>query len=414
MKKPSNAFASLIALAGITAFAPAQADVGSDIAARLSELYNLTPKDCGSASKPAFLCSGVLLRATTPSTAYQFYSISPAAQAKGGVSMSYLRKDAKFQNLAFGLTSGFIFDEILANPVDHLQVLCVYPLDGATDRRTGGGCTDYARTTATENYCDLSGVLTAEQWVARFRNTLDADEARRRGAQCSFDVRDNKNAGTADAFYQAIRATSLVPEVKFNGSNFQENEVVVAPWKVSAPQSPAIAAAFHVNAAGLEGARLYQVQWFQATRQFLPVISLALPQTAQQDAKFSFARGSQAIQEVVQADACTRYVQSATWVTRFDAGFNKQIASLELVPTDCGRRILQAQTDNFMNELVASHYLQPEWINNTDNKTDKIASMRRQLVCNIVTARSRASWSLEPSRPLVTHAQSLAKNCDNA
>ena len=66
----------------------AQADRGNDVVARLNQLYNDTRQDCGGPSKPAFLCSGVLFRATWPSTDYMFYSISPKSQKSGGVSAS--------------------------------------------------------------------------------------------------------------------------------------------------------------------------------------------------------------------------------------------------------------------------------------------------------------------------------------
>ena len=98
--------------------------------------------------KPAFLCSGVLFRATWPSTDYMFYSISPKSQKSGGVSASYLRKDAKYRKLAYGLKSGFIFDTIFGNPKDHqdYSVLCSFPIDAATDDRAQQGCTDSRRT----------------------------------------------------------------------------------------------------------------------------------------------------------------------------------------------------------------------------------------------------------------------------
>jgi len=413
MKIQTTQLASLIALAAISTLSPAQADVGSDVAKRLTDLYNATPKDCGKSSSPAFLCSGVLLRAVKPSTARQFYSINPAAVARGGVSASYLRKDAKFQHMAFGMTSGFIFEEILKNPKDHINVLCAFPLDAGTDARTTGSCGDSSFTTSAEDYCDRMGITTAEQWVALFKKNPPTDLNVQRGATCGFDVRNEKNVGTAEAFYQMIRATSMVPAEKFAGQKYQENEVLIAPWRYDAPNAPAVSASFHVGPDGLEGARLYQIQWFQATKRFMPVISLALPQTPQQDAAFTFVADNQAIFQVTQADACPKYVQSAKWVKRFDARFNKEIFSLDVTPTDCGRRILSEQTNNFLNELVANYYLQPEWINNPDNKTNKVNSMRRQLVCNITTARAKTTWTLEPSRPYTTHANSVAQGCDN-
>jgi len=411
----------LFLLASATSLLPisrAHADIGSDTVELLKLMYNDTRKDCGGASQPAFMCSGILLRATQPSTAYPFYSISPASSSRGSVSASYLRKDAKFQKMAFAMTSGFIFDQVLDNPEAHedYKALCAFPLDGATDGRpTLAGCGDYVRSNAgdvKEDYCDRMGIFTAEQWVNRY---FDANGGYKfeAGHYCAFDISPS-NPKAAQAFYENIRAQGMVSgSQKFNGYMFQENEVLLAPWKVDAPRSPSITALFYIGQEGLPGALISQVQWFQATGQTLPAISMTLPQTAQEDVRFAYESGKQALYPTTEANACAKYVQSAKWIKRYDPGFKKDIMSLEIFPTACGRQTQPTQTNNFFNELVAAYYLNPEWINNPDNKATPISSMRRQLACVMSVARSKSSWMLEPARPYTSHEKSVAAGCNN-
>ncbi len=213
MNGSRSTFLYLLAAAGLALTPAAQADQGNDVVARLNQLYSDTRQDCGGPSKPAFLCSGVLFRATWPSTDYMFYSISPKSQKSGGVSASYLRKDAKYRKLAYGLKSGFIFDTIFGNPKDHQDyaVLCSFPIDAATDDRAQQGCTDSRRTpNSVEKSCQDINVSTAEQWAANYRQNR-GDHSR----QCSFDVRDERNTAAGPAFYQSIRAMAQIADESF-------------------------------------------------------------------------------------------------------------------------------------------------------------------------------------------------------
>ncbi|HEY0332378.1 MAG TPA: DUF2599 domain-containing protein [Stenotrophomonas sp.] len=402
--------AGLIAVAGAAHFGPAQAANGAETAKLLNLMYQDTRQDCGSTSRPAFLCSGVLLRGTTPSTAYQFYSVSPVNQARGGVSASYLRKDAKFKQLAFGYKSGFIFDSVLDNPGDHVdyKVLCAYPLDAASSDRQKNGCGDSSRTAAREDFCDQLGIRTAEKWLELYRKSGSLAHS----AQCAFDVRQGKAVGTAKMFYENIRAMALLGDTSFN----ENNELVLAPWTIDVPRSPSILASFFTDEAGVEGARLSQIQWYIASKstQVLPAIHMKLPQTQQQDAKFTYAEAKQAIRPVAQANQCTSYTQSAKWVKFTSARYPKGIQSLVVAPSDCGRKIPNSQIPNFVNKLVAAYYLTPEWANNPSTRQDSIDVVRRQLTCHLTLGRNLSAWSIEPARPLATQQLTNAGACNNS
>jgi len=386
-------------------------DAGPSAAQWFNDLYANTRQHCGGASRPAYLCSGVLLRSTAPTTAYQFYSVSPMSLASGGVSVSYLRKDAKFASFYAGRTSGFVFDNhgfdvrYTSRP---LQARCFFPIDGASLRRKDGGCGDYELSAAVETFCDRMGVTTAERWLDLYLS----DSRYPQGTQCGFDMSEG-NPMRARHFYEGLRAEGMLAGVStFVPNDSQENELVVRPWDTAVPSSIPVAASFYTDESGLPGARLNQIQWYQATGQVLPAVRLDMPATAQDDARFAYEWRDQAIQPLHQQSACPRYVETAQWKVRTDARTGRGIASLELVPTSCGRRADTSQNNNFFNELVAGYYLSPEWINNKHNPRGNIQSMRRQLDCHLRSARQEAVWSLEPSRPDATIGQAMAAACD--
>jgi len=403
-----TSLAGLIALAGFSPFAPAQADVGSETAELLNLMYQDTRQDCGAPSRPAFLCSGVLLRGTTPSTAYQFYSISPNNKTRGGVSASYLRKDAKFKQLAYGYKSGFIFDTVLDNPADHVdyKVLCAFAIDAATDYRTQNGCGDSSRTTAKENFCDQMGITTAEQWLTLYRKAGESHSQ-----QCAFDVGQGRGL-TANAFYQSLRAMALIGSESFN----EDNEVILAPWTIDVPRSPSILASFYVDDSGVEGARLSQIQWYTASKstQVLPAIQMKLPQTPAEDAKFIYDEMSQAIYPTTEADQCTSFTGGVKWATYTDARLGgRKVNSMQVTLNDCTRKLSDAQLNNFVNKLVSTQYLKPEWSADPKVGRNSVASVRQQLQCYLATARNLAVWGVEPSRPYLTKEKTLANGCNN-
>jgi hypothetical protein len=68
-------FAEGPAAAAVESQAAEQPHTASD----MSHLYRDTPKDCGGATRPAFLCSGIILRVTRPGD-YHAWEPSPASQ----------------------------------------------------------------------------------------------------------------------------------------------------------------------------------------------------------------------------------------------------------------------------------------------------------------------------------------------
>ena len=406
MKKATALLAFTAATVVTLGISPAQAGLGDDVVTKMYRLYNDTRKSCGSA--PAWECSGLVMRALDPHLEFGPWSISPTARESGGVSASYLRKDARFKTLAWNLESGIVLDAIADNPQDHVDytVLCSFPIDAGSNYRLGNGCAD-SKATADhiERLCHEKHVMTAEQWLADYK-AVGRDNSK----QCAFDVNAKRKDLAATAFYESLRATGLLAR---ESDASIHNELRIALWNEKPPQEPSILAAFFVNGGGLYGARLYQLQYWYHTHQLLPVVYIQLPQTSASDARFSYRPDDQVIYPTTEKNACPKYIESATWISRYDLGFKKNIWSLSIVPTPCGRAIGPGQTNNFFNELVTFYWNYDHWKGNTDNPDKNIAGMRRQLVCHFQIARTKDKWNLEPSRPDVTNEESLKQGCNN-
>ena len=113
----------------------------ADTARALANRYQDTRENCGKASSPAFLCNGVIFRATIPSDDYNSWDPSPASVKSGGTSFSYLRKDAKFSRLVRYENNGYVLFPIQELPTGKsaYNVLCSFPMDGGTDSRIDKG-----------------------------------------------------------------------------------------------------------------------------------------------------------------------------------------------------------------------------------------------------------------------------------
>ncbi len=259
----------------------AHADLGTDTAKAMQAAYNATPQHCE--GRPAYGCSGILLRVTKPSDKYFTWNNNPKAVEKGGISFSYLRADAPITALAESARSGYSLAPVLQRPAGTMKYrpLCAYPTDGDTWTRDKAGCGDNAQTPdIKEDRCDKVGINTAEQWVNHYRNSPQpyAPDAwkgnpdQRYIAQCGFDVRDKAGTQNADNFYQALRVMQLM-----NDRPFAWNEVIVTAWDESRFKELPIQSFFHIEGrGGLGDAQMVQKQWHDQTGKFIPVIAIRL------------------------------------------------------------------------------------------------------------------------------------------
>ncbi|MBC3376798.1 DUF2599 domain-containing protein [Pseudomonas sp. SWRI92] len=374
---------------------------GAQVARDLEALYNDTPVDCGTASMPSFLCSGVIFRATIPSAAYKSWAPSPAAVASGGFSFSYLRVDAEFRRLVRDENNGFIIYPPLFAPVGRQKVaiLCMFPVDGATNIRTENGCGVAQGAQSNSDLCHRQGIYTAQQWYDK--RVVDGFSAL---SQCGFNVKDDANEKATVSFNEAIKAMSLGD----NGTIHQQNEMrlATAAWNVNRPETLPIKAFFYLPG-GLADAQYDQKDYFATTNVLVPVIAMTLPGTRAQDASFVFNEADQAIE---MANPMDGYINYAQWIKRYDPGTRKEEWSLSVVPTQRGRMATAESTGAVYAELTERYGDDPRWAYKDVNK--EADGMRRQLVCHFAIARNKPEWNMEPFRRYVSHDAAVAADCN--
>ncbi|WP_213940866.1 hypothetical protein [Pseudomonas sp. dw_612] len=291
MKKIMALLIALI-ISGCATYSPIEgpgrytsADSGPDIVRHLTNRYNDRASMCrNSPSAPAFLCSGVLIRGTSYSTEYHVWDPNPAGN---GVSFSYLRTDAKYDNLAYDYNTGFIFYPIFYAPAGKFdpEILCFFPVDGATSNRPDQGCGQTPGIIASRE-CQAQGINTAAQYVAHFNASPSKYQY-----LCGFNVRDELNAGATTAFNEGIKAEGLVGTYAFK----TQNEIRMAKWAPNLGTTVPIEAFFYLNDTGKVGAQYNQRDFKTQTGIWVPMIKLTLPQTPASDAVFQFIAADQAI-----------------------------------------------------------------------------------------------------------------------
>ena len=255
---------------------------GVETAINLNNRYNDTRDICED-GKPAYDCDGVLIRATENGN-FDPWNPSNSAITLGGVSFSYMRKDA-FVTTVYR-NSGFTFfaqqDAIKQNK--EVDYLCIYPYDAwtAQPRRPDAGCgfqPKSAQSSTDLSTCVQVNAETVEGWYA-FTSTLT-----RQQDQCSLSTQDPGQF-----------ATSLKVRAK-RPANMPDawNEILAKVWEQNIPGQLPLESFFYKNAAGLAEAKAYQQKYAARTGGgWLPIIKLDL--TNMNSTPFSYTPADQAIQ----------------------------------------------------------------------------------------------------------------------
>lgn len=265
-----------------------QESPGESVERHLAERYNDTRANCGAVSQPAFLCNGVIFRGTAFSNSYHSWDNSLLSHQKGAVSFSYLRKDSRYNKLAYGYVNGYIFLPVFyANGKLTPQVLCAFPIDAATNNRTGTGCGDYPGV-AGSGPCQSQNIYNASAWIAHYTAGNNSHTH-----QCGFDVRDALDAGATTAFTATLQAMLLIGIESFH----TQNELRLAVWPDGQGHNLPLEAFFYLNdsARGRTNAQNDQRDFKQTTGLGAPVISLWLPKVAGGDATFKYLASDQVI-----------------------------------------------------------------------------------------------------------------------
>lgn len=325
---------------------------GAEAAAQLTRWYNRTDKDCGTVTRPSFLCSGVMIRATETNPQFLPWDPSSGSIASGGVSFSWLRKDNSFSQMVFSYRNGFIFYPSFDTPPGknaNIQTLCAFPHDGATNPRPQQGCGAHPNSLSNSSPCNEQGINTAELWIGRFNAAQNKYQD-----QCGWNVREGQ-PNSADRFYQNIRARGLMQPANWA----VQNELRLATWPTGSGATLPIQSFFYVKGSnGLDKARNDQSRYYQKYEQFVPIIQITLPASKGGTASFAYNEGDQGtipapgtitFESVPLADGLKELVQpTATFKT------SKKFAIKEKGTILTGH-YLAIGDDNDNNDLVVLH-----------------------------------------------------------
>lgn len=255
--------------------------VGVNVATRLNNRYADTREKCDN-GMPAYYCSGVVLRGTQNGN-FDPWNPSTAALALGGVSFSYLRKDAHISDVYRNSGYTVLSQQEALGKNKGLDYLCVYAYDAWTAQpdRPDAGCGFQPRAAQAPDpsTCSQVDAVTGPGWYA-FTRTLAKQQD-----QCSLSTQD------PEQFMTSVKVRSNRPD------NMPDawNEVLVKAWDQNTPNALPLEAFFYKNSSGLAEARAYQQKY--ATRTgggWLPIIRLDLARLS--DAPFSYSPTDQSIQ----------------------------------------------------------------------------------------------------------------------
>ncbi|URL59214.1 hypothetical protein IM816_03610 [Luteibacter flocculans] len=257
--------------------------------AELNKWYSNTTANCGSATRPAFLCSGVLMRQVETSDAYLSWDPSSNAIAKGGISFSWIRADSNFPT--FWKPNGFIFypDFEIPSGKFHPAILCAFPFDGNSWERTENGCGQH-RADSRSRPCDVLGITTATAWIDNYY--MPGAGGNIHAHQCGWNVREGQPT-TADRFQQNILARANLKVSEWN----YWNELVLGTWRAGTGGTLPIHSFFYKNgdAQALTKARSDQTRYFNLYGLGLPIFRVTLPTESTGRAQFSYVAADQAV-----------------------------------------------------------------------------------------------------------------------
>lgn len=260
-------------------------NLGDEVQQELTRRYDDVRFDCGHPTKPAFLCSGIIIRGTTYSEAYHSWDPSPASEESGGVSFSYLRQDANFY---VRYNNGYIFTSY-DHAVDKLKpaVLCGFPIDGNTNSRPEAGCGQF-RNDLRSAPCQSLGVNTAAAWLANF------DLVTLSGV-CGFDLKQSLGAEATTAFDAMLKAKVVLAPPLDN--NYVLNELRLQVWPKGVGAQLPIEAFFYIfgSEKGRKDAQSDQLDFKAVTGISVPVIIVKPSRMADGRASFLYLASDQAV-----------------------------------------------------------------------------------------------------------------------
>ncbi|CAI3952536.1 unnamed protein product [Commensalibacter communis] len=284
------------ALFGAVFSLEAAQNASANIADDLNVNYNKIVEDCGTANRPAFLCSGSLIRFTSTNKKYHTWDPSPYSIGTGGVSFMYIRKDIPVQLFFQGKTSGILYYPSMLKPSSkgRAEVACAFPTDAWTGGRSNSGC----GRPDNNNMCQDMGINTEDAWYKDFmsRPYNPPDVSTRLQYQCAFDMRIGVQ-NTAAAFNENLKAIKMHTDI---GYGYNEIMIKTPPTDggghVISPEKLPIQAFFYTvqyGRSGLEDAQYFQRDFYNVTARVVPIVKVNIDDP--QNISFSYNEEDRAV-----------------------------------------------------------------------------------------------------------------------
>jgi hypothetical protein len=276
-----------------------QAMSGQALVTDLNNKYTSGISQCSS-GRPAYYCSGVLLRAVDYSTFFKFWDYGSAATELGSVAFTYIRSDVESTTLNGNRKSGFILkDQTSALAADKaLNLRCIFPfptesLDVRADHGCGFAPKEEQLNADLANCAKLAvPATTAAAWLKNFTEHGSLPKN-----QCSLST------VVAAQFKASLEAHRLVSAAW----TAKPMEVLVETWDESKPEKLPIEALFYEASAPtkLADAQKFQRDYYLATSLYVPIVKLNL--TAPDRNVFSFSTLDQVYGQVVAEQLNARF-----------------------------------------------------------------------------------------------------------
>lgn len=336
---------------------------GKEVLAQIQAQYDNKVADCANPANPkdpypAYGCSGVMLRATETSPAFEPWDPSPASIAKGAQSFTWIRADFNIGRLAYTYNHGFVIYPERQSPTGLLATTtyCASPTDAdSVNRPDLNGCGENTYFRQISKPCEQQApvIATAEAWVAHFAKYEENTRA-----TCLFDLRPGTTSRAA-RFQEIIKA-----KAKLTGSSWTiQNEFRIETWPVGSGATVPLLAFFYVHGSqqGLEDTQTDQKRMYELYGRCIPIIGVTFPTSGTGRATFELNDADQAI-PTAKCDVDIRKLQpsvpeasgdNGTLLT-FDDYYSKDTISV-VVPVYPGMTSGQTILVRFEGRAVVYH-----------------------------------------------------------
>lgn len=265
-----------------TLFSSLECDI--DYAKRIEDRFYDKRTECfnrNNAKKPAYQCSGILIRGVKDGHS-PAWRMKPGNAQRTSFSVAFLREDTPFDSMPFNYNTGFIIYPHLSTPKkkNSYRVYCSLVVDGWTDGREGRhGCgKSQSDTTGTSRHCDAQGITSFNKWKTHYNSIMTGPNVSLEPKQCAFDM----TLSTAARDFSIMLKAKTFLRSKNDKYSYINNELLFHIWTAERPKKLPIEAFFYLidSQGALDQAKKHQAEYLQRTGEKRPIVGIRLPSAA--------------------------------------------------------------------------------------------------------------------------------------